>query len=122
MSEIQQRMDEAGEAISEENEDLADMIHALTRRVSILEHQLQVVTEQNVNIEKELHYWRRIHNPRSPEPLQQENIGGANFRPILKSRPSSDKISDRRTGAISRYKPEHPLFTQGEYNAKSSQA
>lgn len=118
MSDIQRRMDDAGEAISQETEEIVDMIHALKQRVSIVEHQLQVVTQENANIEKELHYWRRIHNPKSPEPLQQENIGGANFRPILKPRLSPDKI---KKGAISRYKPEHPLFTQGGYNAKSSQ-
>ena len=112
MSDIQQRMDDAGEAISQETEEIVDMINALTHRISIVEHQLQVVTQQNVNIEKELNYWRSQKNP--IHPTQQKscpNIGTDNTM-------AAHRI--KRIG--SNYKPSHPQITLGGYNAKSSQA
>ena len=112
MSEIQQRMDDAGEAISQDIEEIVDMIHALTRRVSFVEHQLEIVTqenkniaEENKNIEKELDYWRRINNPRPP------NKVCAN---IQSQAPGNIERSN------SHYKPSHPQITLGGYNAKSS--
>lgn len=110
MSEIQKRLDEAGEAINEENEEIIDMIRELADRVYTLE-------QENKNIEKELIHWRILFNPPGPRPERNT------FRPLPnKSIPADNSIAPKDyTRASSRYKPEHPLFNHEEYNAKSFQ-
>ena len=65
MSEIQQRLDEAGEAIAEENEEIIGMIRELADRVYALE-------QENKHIEKELINWRMLFNPRECDHKQNE--------------------------------------------------
>ena len=111
MSEIQQRLDEAGEAISEENEEIVGMIRELADRVYTLE-------QENKNIERELIHWRKLYNPAVTLPNRNT------FRPVTNNRPpitGSIAPQSDYSRASSRYKPEHPLFNQEGYNAKSSQ-
>ena len=58
MSKLQQHLDETGEEIQEMHEDVLDLINVLTNRMDTIEYKLQVVTEENKNIEKELIHWR----------------------------------------------------------------
>ena len=111
MSTIQQRLDEAGEAISEENEEIIGMIRELADRVYALE-------QENRNIEKELIHWRKLYNPAVTLPNRNT------FRPVTINRPLITNSMAPQTDynrTKSRYKPEHPLFNQEECNAKSSQ-